>query len=158
MITLANLETTVPATPAELYGHWADVDTHPVWSTDLSWTHLDEPLRLGARGRLKPKGGPRSRFTVTELVPGRTFADTTHLLGARLTFRHHADPTPDGARVQVRVTLEGPLARVWACILGAAATSSGVESDLANLVALIGAGTPPATATPATATSPETTR
>ncbi|EWT01226.1 hypothetical protein N865_05440 [Intrasporangium oryzae NRRL B-24470] len=137
MITLAQFRTDVPVTPADLYARWADVDTHPQWSTDLAWTRLDEPVRLGARGKLKPKGGPTSRFEVTELVEGRTFADTTMLPGARLTFRHHAEPTDSGARVEVTVTVSGPLSGLWARILGPAATRDGVENDLARLVALI---------------------
>ncbi|WP_076263594.1 SRPBCC family protein [Intrasporangium flavum] len=137
---LATYTTTVPATPAQLFARWADCDTHPEWSTDLAWVRLDEPVRLGATGRLRPKGGPRSRFTVTELVPDRTFADTTHLAGARLTFRHHAEPAPTGSRVTVTVSVDGPLRGLWARVLGGAdAVRRGVEKDLANLLALVAA-------------------
>ena len=143
MTTLATFTTTVPATPARLFARWADCDTHPEWSTDLAWVRLDEPVRPGARGHLRPRGGPRSRFTVTELVPDRTFADTTHLLGARLTFRHHADPVPGGSEVTVSVTVEGPLRGLWARVLGGPdAVRRGVEKDLTNLVALVSGGAP----------------
>ena len=140
MTTLAHLSTHVPVSPEALWARWADPDTHPEWSHDLVWVRLEEPLAIGARGHLKPKGGPRSAFTVTELVPDRTFADTTHLLGARLTFRHHAEPATGGALVTVTVTVEGPLARVWARILGPAATREGIVTDLDELVALLAAG------------------
>jgi hypothetical protein len=137
--TLATYTTTVPATPEQLFARWADCDTHPEWSTDLAWVRLDEPVRTGARGRLRPKGGPRSRFTVTELVPDRTFADTTHLLGARLTFRHHAERVPGGSEVTVSVTLDGPLRSLWGRVLGGRdAVRLGVEEDLARLGALLG--------------------
>jgi len=138
MTTLATLTTTVPTAPDRLFERWADCDTHPEWSTDLAWVRLDGPVRLGATGRLRPKGGPRSRFTVTELVPERTFADTTHLPGAHLTFRHHAEPAGAGSAVTVTVSLEGPLRRLWARVLGGPdAVARGIESDLANLVALL---------------------
>jgi len=155
MTTLATLTTHVPVTPQALWDRWADPDTHPEWSHDLAWVRLEEPLALGARGHLKPKGGPRSAFTVTELVAGRTFADTTHLPGARLTFRHHAEPAPGGALVTVTVTVEGVLARVWSRILGAAATRTGIATDLDELVALI---TPASAARPATSTRTGTLR
>jgi uncharacterized protein YndB with AHSA1/START domain len=146
MTALASLTTTVPASPAQLFARWADCDTHPEWSTDLAWVRLDGPVRLGATGRLRPRGGPRSRFTVTELVPDRTFADTTHLAGARLTFRHHAEPVAAGAEVTVTVSLEGPLRSLWARLLGGPdALRRGIEKDLANLVALL---------VPASATAP----
>ena len=136
--TLTTYTTTVPVAPTQLFARWADCDTHPEWSTDLAWVRLDEPVRLGATGRLRPKGGPRSRFTVTELVPDRTFADTTHLVGARLTFRHHAEPAATGSEVTVTVSLEGPLRGLWARVLGGHdAVRRGVEKDLTNLLALV---------------------
>jgi hypothetical protein len=147
--TFATYTTTVPATPEQLFARWADCDTHPEWSTDLAWVRLDEPVRLGARGRLRPKGGPRSRFTVTELVPDRTFADTTRLLGARLTFRHHARPVPGGSEVTVSVTLDGPLRGLWARVLGGPdAVRRGVEEDLARLVTLLGSTAAASTGSP----------
>jgi hypothetical protein len=140
MTTLAELSTHVAPAPEALYARWTDVETHPQWSPDLVWSHLEEPLALGARGRLKPKGGPTSRFAVTELVEGRTFADTTYLPGARLTFRHDARPNGTGSDVHVTVTLEGPLRWLWARILKPASVQQGIEGDLANLVSLIDAG------------------
>lgn len=149
MTTLAQLTTDVRVDPSRLWARWADPDTHPEWSHDLAWVRLEQPLEVGARGRLRPKGGPRSRFTVTELEENRVFADTTHLVGARLTFRHAAEPVAAGSRVTVTVTIEGPLARAWSRILGPAATRDGIEKDLAELVTLL-------TATPATASSAAT--
>jgi uncharacterized protein YndB with AHSA1/START domain len=149
MTTLAQLRTDLPVPPAELYARWADPDTHPAWSHDLAWVRLEEPLAVGARGHLRPKGGPRSRFTVTELVPDRTFADTTHLPGARLTFRHEAVPAGTGSRVTVTVTVEGPLSRLWARILGPAATQEGIEKDLTELVGLVGLVAPEGSVDPA---------
>lgn len=137
MTTLAHLTTDVPVEPSRLWARWADPDTHPEWSHDLEWVRLDQPLAVGAQGHLKPKGGPRSRFTVTELEQDRTFADTTHLVGARLTFRHAAQPVAAGSRVTVTVTIQGPLAAVWSRILGPAATRDGIEEDLAQLVTLL---------------------
>ena len=152
MSTLAHLTTDVPVEPSRLWARWADPDTHPEWSHDLAWVRLEQPLEVGARGHLKPKGGPRSRFTVTELEEGRTFADTTHLIGARLTFTHAAEPAAAGSRVTVTVTIEGPLAAVWTRILGPAATREGIEKDLAELVTLLTAApTAPTGATAATA-------
>jgi hypothetical protein len=103
--------TTVPAD--QVFARIADSERHPDWSHDLEWVRLDEPLREGARGMLKPKGGPKSRFVVTRLVPGSVFADTTSLPGARVTFHHEVQPTDGGTRIAVRVTLEGPFAWFW---------------------------------------------
>jgi len=139
MNALAEVTRTVPVTPAQLYDRWADCDTHPEWSTDLQWVRLAEPVAVGARGHLKPKGGPRLKFLVSELTPGQTFADTTLLPGGRLTFRHHAEANGTAAAdVTVTVTLTGPLAPVWRRILGLDDAATGANEDLDRLVELIG--------------------
>jgi hypothetical protein len=116
------------------------VATHPEWSAGLDWVRPAGPIELGARGRLRPAGGPSWPFEVTGLVADRTFADTTYLPGARLTFRHHAEPVGTGAEVQVSVELAGPLRRLWALVLGSATMQADIEADLTALVALEGAG------------------
>lgn len=123
--------------PAQLfYDRWIDVTTHPEWSHEMAWLRLDEPLRVGARGTLKPKSGPKSGFVVSELVPGRVYADTTLLPGARLTFRHAANDTADGSDLSVDVSISGRLASIWRRVLGA-----GIESEtphgLRRLVSMV---------------------
>jgi len=138
MTILASHTRTVPVPADALFARWADVDTHPEWSKGLDWTRLDGPVELGARGRLKPAGGPSWRFEVTELVADRVFADTTYLPGARLTFRHAAEPVEGGTEVQVSVDLSGRMSWLWTRVLGGpTALQADIEKDLRALVALL---------------------
>lgn len=119
MITLGTAQITSTAPPDAFFERWADMATWPEWNTDTEWVRLDGPFRAGAKGELKPKGAPKVPFRVTALVPGKEFTDVSSLLGARLTFRHEVSTTPEGAtRVDVTVTLRGPLARIWNLALG----------------------------------------
>jgi uncharacterized membrane protein len=119
MITLGTAQITSTAPPDAFFERWADMATWPEWNTDTEWVRLDGPFRAGAKGELKPKGAPKVPFRVTALVPGKEFTDVSSLLGARLTFHHEVSSTPEGAtRVDVTVTLRGPLARIWNLALG----------------------------------------
>ncbi len=119
MTILTEANVTSSAAPAAFFARWADMATWPEWNTDTEWVRLDGPFVQGATGVLKPKGGPKVRFTVTELVDGRTFVDVSRLLGARLTFRHEvADRRDGGCRVDVTVSLDGPLRLFWTAVLG----------------------------------------
>jgi len=132
-IATAQLTTDVPA--GAFFERWADMATWPAWNTDTEWVRLDGPFRTGATGVLKPKGGPRTRFVITSLVPGREFTDVSLLLGARLTFRHLVSTPADGrTEVAVRVTLAGPLAFFWNLVLGRD-IAKGLAVDLARLEA-----------------------
>ena len=128
---------TSSAAPDGFFERWADMATWPEWNTDTAWVRLDGPFVEGATGELKPKGGPRVRFTVARLRPGREFVDVSHLLGARLTFDHQVTPTAGvGCSVDVTVTLTGPLARVWNVILGGGVRKS-AQADLDQLVQVV---------------------
>ena len=119
MIPVASAQLTSTATPAAFFARWADMATWPEWNTDTEWVRLDGPFATGSTGRLKPKGGPSVRFVVTSVVPGREFVDTSLLPGARLVFRHTVQALDaGGCSVDVAVTLDGPMARVWKALLG----------------------------------------
>jgi hypothetical protein len=110
--------------------------TWPEWNADTEWVRLDGPFATGSTGALKPKGGPKVKFTIGSLVPERRFVDVSHLVGAKLTFDHVVEPRESGCEVRVAVTLAGPLARLWARILGGGFRKT-VQPDLDRLVALV---------------------
>jgi Polyketide cyclase / dehydrase and lipid transport len=132
-IAAAEVSSTAPA--SAFFARWADMATWPEWNLDTEWVRLDGPFRPGATGTLKPKGGPKVPFVVQTLVPDREFVDVSRLVGARLTFAHEVTPTDDGCTVRVRITMTGPLRRVWTLILGKGLRTS-VQGDLDRLAAV----------------------
>lgn len=125
MTTLGTAHITSTAEPAAFFARWADMATWPEWNADTEWVRLDGPFATGSTGVLKPRGGPKTTFVISEVAPDR-FTDVSKLLGARLTFNHRIQPAPDGgSAVQVTVTLAGPLALLWNRILG-----KGIKSTL----------------------------
>jgi hypothetical protein len=141
MTTLATAHITSEALPAAFFARWADMATWPEWNTDTEWVRLDGPFAEGATGVLKPRGGPRTRFEVATLVPGREFTDVSRLFGARLTFRHLVTREAAGTRVDVTVTLAGPLAPLWNLVLGKGIAAS-LGEDLRRLDAAARAAGP----------------
>ena len=133
MPTLATATVISDASPHAFFARWADMATWPEWNTDLTWVRLDGPFAAGSTGTLKPKGGPRVRFVIDRLVDGREFVDVSLLLGARLTFDHQVSRTPEGqTRVEVAVSLTGPLQLLWKAVLGNGIAAS-VQPDLERL-------------------------
>ncbi|BCY13269.1 SRPBCC family protein [Actinoplanes sp. L3-i22] len=144
MTTIATAQLTSDLQPQAFFERWADMATWPEWNTDTAWVRLDGPFRTGATGKLKPKGGPVTRFVVTSLVPGREFTDVSLLLGARLTFQHLVTVDAAGSTtVSVEVTLTGPLAFFWNAVLGKD-IAKGLGADLARLEAAARAAGVPA--------------
>ncbi len=136
MIELAAASASSTASRSDFFARWADHDTWDEWSPDMDWVRLDSPATLGATGTLKPTGGPKVRFIISAFEPGREYSDMSTFPGARLVFQHLVEATPFGSDLTVRVTVDGPLARLWASILGKGFSQSAPE-DLARLIALV---------------------
>ena len=131
IITSAHINS--PAAPSAFFARWADMATWPQWNTDTEWVRLDGEFVQGATGSLKPKGGPKVRFVVERLVPGREFVDVSRLVGARLTFAHRVTERADGgSEVDVTVTITGPRGRLWLLMLGSGIRGS-MQADLQAL-------------------------
>jgi hypothetical protein len=97
---------------------YADASAWPAWNDALATSSLDEPFQVGSRARVRFRTGLRLRFTLTEVEAERVFTDESRLPGARMGHRHELQPTPDGVRLVNTIYIRGPLARLWAPILG----------------------------------------
>jgi hypothetical protein len=136
MIEIARIHGPSSAPPQEFFERWCDLETHAEWSTCMEYLRLAEPFAVGARGELKSIGGDPAPFEVTEVVPGRVYADATILDGARLTVRHEARAAHAVTDLLVTATLDGPLADEWATRLGDGVQRD-IAADLAALTALL---------------------
>lgn len=138
MIEIGWASATSTAPPGAFHARWCDVETHPEWAASMEWFRLDGPFGVGARGTLRTRDGRESRFVVTEVVPGRSYADTTELDGAGLTVHHFAEAHGQGSRLTLRAWLDGAEEARWADEIGD--ISEALAQDLAALVALLESG------------------
>ena len=97
---------------------YADASAWPKWNDALATASLDEPFAVGAAARIRFRTGLRLRFTLVEVEEGRVFTDESRLPGARMGHRHELRPTDDGVRLVNTIYIRGPLARLWALVLG----------------------------------------
>ncbi|MFJ1812481.1 MULTISPECIES: SRPBCC family protein [unclassified Streptomyces] len=135
MMTIGTAQIASTAAPSAFFARWADMATWPEWNADTEWVRLDGPFKAGSTGVLKPKGGPKTKFVIAELADDR-FVDVSRLVGARMTFSHFVEGTPDGGtKVQVTVTLAGPLSHLWNLILGKGIKAT-LQQDLESLRAV----------------------
>ena len=136
MIELGRGSATSTATPAAYFARWIDHDTWPTWDPDTEWVRVDGPVAVGARGVLKPKRGPKVKFVISACVPGSEYTDTALLPGAHLIFQHTVDRIEQGSDLRVLVTIEGPLAFLWAKVMGGGFRDS-AQANLDRLVRLV---------------------
>jgi hypothetical protein len=97
---------------------YADASAWPAWNDALASASLDEPFQVGSRARVRFRTGLRLRFALVEVEEEQVFTDESRLPGARMGHRHELQPTDDGVRLVNTIYIRGPLARLWAPILG----------------------------------------
>lgn len=99
---------------AEVWHRWTTPGTWSGWDRGLRGAELPGPFVAGARGTLVGLDGRRSRFVVDEVDPGRRVRWHVPLPGARMDLTR---TIADGV-AEHHVRFRGPLAPVWAAVLG----------------------------------------
>ncbi len=141
MWTFEHAETT-SGTPHQVWALYAEPATWPRWDHEIAAVTVEGPVAVGTRGRLKPVTGPAASFTFTEVTPGVGFTDVSRLPLARLTLAHHIEATASGSRFTHHVTITGPLAPLFARVLGKSLAAS-LPNAMRNLARLAEAASTP---------------
>jgi hypothetical protein len=107
------------ATPESVWSLWSTPETWPLWDDGIEYCRVNGPFVTGARGELKPAGGPRVRFRLLGAEPAIGFVDLTRILFTRLEFRHRIERLPGGRiRITHEAEMKGPLAPLLSRVLG----------------------------------------
>ena len=106
------------ASPEEIWAQWSDVTSWPVWDRGVEHVSLEGPFTAGTKGTLKPTGGPRAHFQLTEVRPAEGFVDVTKLPFARMRFEHSAVREAGRTRLTHRVTISGPTTPLFSMVIG----------------------------------------
>ncbi len=107
----------VTSRAAKVWQLWTTPTMWGAWDDGLREASLNGPFIVGAQGTVTSHGGRVSTFFVTTVDEGRRCVYEVPLVGARLVL----DRTIEGSvpsRVRHSVAFVGPLAWVWALVLG----------------------------------------
>jgi uncharacterized membrane protein len=127
--------TTTITAPADLVWRTvADVEDWPTWTPTMTSVTREDvgDLRKGSVAQVRQPKQPARTWTVTGLVPGRSFTWESTGRGLRLSADHTVS-TADGATVvELTFTLSGPLAPL-AKLLAGKAIREAVNTEAASL-------------------------
>ncbi|WP_016761268.1 SRPBCC family protein [Leptospira weilii] len=106
------------ADATKLWKLYQDVSNWKAWDHEIEESFLNGEFKVGSKGMLKPKGGPKTWFRLTEVRENKFFSDLTRLPFCKLEFRHELIPTNSGTKFVHRVTFSGPLSFLFSRVIG----------------------------------------
>jgi uncharacterized membrane protein len=93
-----------------VFAVFSDVDAWPSWTESITSVDLlDGSLRVGSQARIRQPKLPPATWTVTELVPGRSFTWEARGPGVRTVGRHEVLPRGAGSTARSILEQHGPL-------------------------------------------------
>jgi uncharacterized protein YndB with AHSA1/START domain len=108
--------TTEIAAPADrVYEVMSDVERWPEWTPSVTRVALlgGGPFAVGSRALVRQPKFPPATWTITEIVPGRSFTWVSNGPGFRAVGRHAVEPASGGSRATLSLELQGALGGLW---------------------------------------------
>ena len=84
--------------PAEkIFSVYAAVSQWPTWDLEVESASLDGDFVLGGTGKVKPKGAPETKITITELTHNKSVTTVCQLPLCTMHFVHILNAQSDGS-------------------------------------------------------------
>ncbi len=106
------------ATKEKIWSLWADVPNWNIWDKEVETSELFGQFKTGTRGVLKPKGGPKTKFEMTECTNLRSFTDRSFLPLCKMDFSHSITETKDGLEVTHKIVMTGFMTFLFSKVIG----------------------------------------
>lgn len=100
-------------TKSDVWRLWVDVNHWPTWDKDLEYCQLKGNFEQGNHFILKPRGGPKVKLFLSEVIEHKTFTDYCCFFGATMYDIHELEETPTGLRITNTIKVTGPLRFIW---------------------------------------------
>lgn len=123
VITKCSIKT--KARPEAIWKLWENVDQWSAWDHGIEASHLIGSFVRGAKGWLKPKGGPKVSFKLIEVIPIKKFQNRSFLPLTKLDFIHTLERDGEYSVVTHQVEMSGLLTFIFSKVIG-----SGIRKDI----------------------------
>ncbi len=106
------------ATKEQIWKLWADVPNWNVWDKEVEQSELFGQFKVGTKGVLKPVGGPKTKFVMTECTNFRSFTDRSFLPFCKMDFIHTITETKNGLEITHKVVMVGVMTFLFSKVIG----------------------------------------
>lgn len=112
-IKFSHTEKTI-ASPEALWALWTDVPNWKQWDKGIRSATISTVFSEGAKGKLVPDKGPKTRFVIRHVVPGQSYHLYTSIPFGKLIVRRSMKQTDEGILFTHEVEFTGLLKQFFA--------------------------------------------
>ena len=104
---------TKEVTKEQMWKLMADVNNWHTWDSGIEYATLSGKFEQGNHFMLKPKGGPKTKIELIEVIENRKFVDLTKFPLAKMYGEHLFEETDEGLKITTTMKVEGILSFLW---------------------------------------------
>lgn len=124
------------ASKEEIWRLWSDVKNWDKWDYDVVSSSIDGRFETGTTGVLKPKGGPKTKFKITEATENRSFSNRSLLPLCSIYFVHELNEVEGTIEISHRIEMKGLLSGFFSKVMGKN-IARGLPGSVENLIKLV---------------------
>lgn len=104
---------TTEITKEQIWKLTTDINNWKKWDDTVEHSELIGEFKVGNYFILKPKGGPRIKIKLIEILENKKFTDLTTFPFAKMYGEHTYEETEEGLEICVTMTVKGILSFLW---------------------------------------------
>ena len=104
---------TQQATKEQMWQLFANVNNWHSWDEGIEYAQMEGDFEKGNHFILKPKGAPKVKIELVEIVKNRKFTDLTRFPLAKMWGEHTFEDTKEGLKITTTMTVKGVLSFLW---------------------------------------------
>jgi hypothetical protein len=105
--------TTKEITKEQIWKLTTDINNWNKWDPTVEHSKLLGSFSVGTYFELKPKGGPKVKIKLIEVIENIKFSDETRFPLATMTGEHLYEETNDGLKITITMSVTGFLSFLW---------------------------------------------
>ena len=133
MWTRSYCVTTTEITKEQIWKLTTDINKWKKWDDTVEDSLLLGEFRVGNYFLLKPKGGPKVKIKLLEVIENKKFTDLTVFPLAKMYGEHTYEDTSDGLKISVTMTVKGILSFLWVKLVAKGIVDH-LPADIANQI------------------------
>lgn len=105
--------TSSDVTKEQMWKLFADVNNWHNWHNGIEYAKMEGKFEKGNFFELKPKGSPKVKIELVEVVENLKFTDYTRFPLAKMYGEHTFEDTTEGLKITTTMTVKGILGFLW---------------------------------------------